>query len=157
MPALSSIPSQVPGTDSLWTRPSASLGCPPSISSDTASPKTGPPLSRWWWTPSWTFHAPSQSSPCGSSSAWWTFSTASPLRLPICAPFMKLWKTKPRDTLWTGPRREIRPSGHHHRHFRICNGRSTHWYAFQQRQLSYISEFTMDIQHVAGKHNLVVD
>ena len=31
------------------------------------------------------------------------------------------------------------------------------WSARQQRQLSYISEFTTDIQHVAGKSNLVAD
>ena len=31
------------------------------------------------------------------------------------------------------------------------------WSARQQRQLAYISEFTTDIQHVAGKSNLVAD
>ena len=31
------------------------------------------------------------------------------------------------------------------------------WSARQQRQLSYISEFTTDVQHVAGKANLVAD
>ena len=31
------------------------------------------------------------------------------------------------------------------------------WSARQQRQLSFISEFTTDIQHVAGKHNPVAD
>ena len=31
------------------------------------------------------------------------------------------------------------------------------WSARQQRQLSYISEFTTDIKHVAGKSNLVAD
>lgn len=31
------------------------------------------------------------------------------------------------------------------------------WSARQQRHLSYISEFTTDLQHVAGKNNRVVD
>lgn len=31
------------------------------------------------------------------------------------------------------------------------------WSAHQQRQLSYVSEFTTDIQHVAGKSNVVAD
>jgi hypothetical protein len=31
------------------------------------------------------------------------------------------------------------------------------WTDRQQRQLSYISEFTKDIQHVAGKSNVVAD
>ena len=99
-------------TDWSSPQPSASLGCPPSTSSDTASPKTGPSPSRRRWMPSRTFHAHSQLYPYRSSSAWWTFTTASSLRLPnSCVPFMKLWKTKPRDKLWTGPRREIRPLG----------------------------------------------
>ena len=31
------------------------------------------------------------------------------------------------------------------------------WFARQQRHLSYISEFTTDLQHVAGKDNHVAD
>ena len=31
------------------------------------------------------------------------------------------------------------------------------WSARQQRQLSYISEYTTDIQHIAGKSNVVAD
>ena len=35
--------------------------------------------------------------------------------------------------------------------------RSEPWSARQQRHLSYISEFTTDIQHIAGKDNVVAD
>lgn len=38
--------------------------------------------------------------------------------------------------------------------FALANG-SKPWSPHQQRQLSFISEFTSDIWHVAGKHNLV--
>ena len=31
------------------------------------------------------------------------------------------------------------------------------WSARQQRQLSYIAEFTSDVRHVAGKANVVAD
>lgn len=34
---------------------------------------------------------------------------------------------------------------------------SESWSASQQRHLSYISEFTTDIQHVAGRANVVAD
>jgi hypothetical protein len=32
-----------------------------------------------------------------------------------------------------------------------------HWTARQQRQLSFIAEFTSDLQHVAGESNVVAD
>ena len=35
--------------------------------------------------------------------------------------------------------------------------RAEPWSARQQRQLAFISEFTTDLQHVAGKENLVAD
>ena len=47
-----------------------------------------------------------------SLQEFFSITTASSLRLPnSCTPFRKLWKTKPQDTLWTGPRREIWPLG----------------------------------------------
>ena len=45
---------------------------------------------------------------------------------------------------------------------KVAHGRtrvkmSDPWSARQQRQLSFISEFTTDIQHISGKDNVVAD
>ena len=45
-----------------------------------------------------------------------------------------------------------------HKPLTFCMAKATDpWSCRQQRQLSYISEFTTDIQHIAGKHNSVAD
>ena len=45
-----------------------------------------------------------------------------------------------------------------HKPLTFCMTKATDpWSCRQQRQLAYISEFTTDIQHIAGKHNSVAD